>query len=275
MRGLKKFFLGLFISFFVIDSTLAFFGVGESTLLSKILVEDVRQTLRLSEIMKMAGNELKVLNEKYGFQKWINKGLDDVKDYGLLEKLKTDDYILGTFQDDMGVFGVSVNENNFQLNNLDEWIETVWGISPEVANGETKYSGNFGDWQKQFKGEIPAVYSTKSSLRSIVNRKNSQLALNHFIYNHDFNSKVRDQYKQLQIDATKANPGVASRMTAQSNALQNLQLANMNDTQSIMLRMMALRHLDEQQNDDLEIFSFKNSFLGIQKMMKGVPTFGK
>lgn len=243
------------ISFSMLIVVTSIFGLGvkrvyaslfgeENVILSKMLVEDIKHSLSLESIFKAGVQEIKELNKKYLYDKWINKGLDEVKDFGFLSELKTDDYIVGTFQRDVGKLGMKYQGEEFRFDNIDDWFEQVWDLAPS-----------------QFQ---------KSSLRDIVSRESAELALESYIWNMEYNNKIRLRYDQLQDSATNSNPGLANRITAQTNALQTYQLSNISDTQGRIMQMMAIRRLEKMQQEKQTQNYFKDSFLGLKSIYKGL-----
>lgn len=275
MLRIVKFLLGTFLSLFIflsVDIARAdLFGM-DSTILTKMLVEDVQQNLHLADIYKMGMNEFKLLNERYGYQKWINKGLDEVKDYGLLQHLKTDDFIIGTLQHDFSQVGFDLNADTYNMENLDEWISQIWDKSPEIININTKYPGSLDEWNFQAENNLPGVNQGFRSLHNSVNRKSAYLSYKQALWNMKFTEKSKQQYKQLLKDVTTANPGKSTRLTAQSNAYQNFQLAKINNTQSSILRLMAEKKLNKLQDDDYSRLNVMKSFSGLSNMFKSLPT---
>jgi hypothetical protein len=262
------------ISLFIGLAYASMFG-EENALLSKMLLEDIQQTFHLKDIIGFAKNELKVVNQKYGYEKWINKGLDTVKDYGFLKHIKTDDYVLGTLQYDLGELGVFVDDDDYQLKNIDEWVDQIWMKSPEIVNVETKYPGSLSDWEFQSKKNLPGTFYGSSTMRNMVNRKSAVLSYKQAMWNLKFNEKVRLRLEDLFVDSQSSNPGEASRIAAQATTLQNIQLAKINGTQSGILRLMAEKRLNKLEDDDIDFLNKQRSFIGIKKLMTSVPTFGK
>jgi hypothetical protein len=230
----------LFVTFFLIGVnrvSASIFG-EENAILGKMLIEDIQHTFHLKNLVGFATSQVKVLNEKYGYEKWLNQGLDEVKDFGLLSELKTDDYIIGTFQRDMDKLGYKYQGENFQLDNMNEWVDQLWELSPEEVN-------------------------SKAGLRDKVTRTTAEMALEHYLWNLNYNNKIRNRYNQLQSQATIANPGLSSRLTAQTNVLQSYQLSNINDTQNRVLQLMAIKQLENLQQKYETQSYFKESFNGI------------
>lgn len=247
----------------------------ENALLGKILLEDIQHTVNLKNLVKLAGNDLKILNEKYGYDRWLNKGLDKIKDYGYLEHLKTDDFVLGSFQYNMGNVGFSMNSDDYIMNNVDEWIDQVWGKAPEVINAATKYPGGLSEWKMQEENNLPGFSIGSGSMRDMVNRGNAQLSYKHALWNMAYNEKIKQTYEDLLFDAQGANPGESSRLVAQSSALQNIQLGRMDNTQSAMLRLMAQNQLNNIQNKKHKSQSLVQGLTGIVGLFGSAPTLLK
>lgn len=245
MRGVIKRFVYtvLFVTFFLIgiDRVSASIFGEENAILGNMLIEDIQHTLQLKNLVGFATNHLKVLNEKYGYEKWLNQGLDEVKDLGLLSELKTDDYIIGTFQRDMDKLGYKYQGEDFKLDNMNDWIDQLWEISPDEVN-------------------------SKAGLRNKVSRTTAEMALEHYQWNLEYNNKIRNRYNQLQSEATTANPGLSSRLTAQTNVLQSYQLSNINDTQNRVLQLMAIKQLENLQQKYETQSYIKESFKGISNI---------
>ncbi len=244
----------------------------ENVLLSKMLVEDIQQTFRLQDIVSFAGKELDSLNKRFGYEKWINKGLDQVKDYGFLKYLRTDDFVIGNFQDNMERVGFSMNGDAYTMGNLDEWIDQVWGKAPEMLNSRTQYPGSYSEWQFQQENDLPGLFLGSSSMSNMVNRSNAQLSYKHALWNMAYNEKIKQTYMDLLDDAQSSNPGAASRITAQSSALQNIQLGRLDDTQSTILRLMAAKELDHYQNKNHQTQTLVQGFTGVANLFKTAPT---
>lgn len=247
----------------------------ENALLSKILLEDMQHTFNLKNLVNLAGNDLKILNEKYGYDRWINKGLDQIKDYGYLEHLKTDDFVLGTLQYNMGNVGLSMNGDDYIMNNVDEWIDQVWGKAPELLNSATKYPGSLSEWKIQDENNLPGLSIGSGSMRDMVNRGNAQLSYKHALWNMAYNEKIKQTYADLLMDAQESNPGEANRITAQSNAMQNIQLGRMDNTQSAILRLMAQKQLNNIQNQQHQSQSLVEGISGVVNLFQTAPTFLK
>lgn len=238
---IKKFvYTVLFVAFFLIGVDRVFASIfgEENAILGKMLVEDIQHTLHLKNLVGFATDQLKVVNEKYGYDRWLNQGLDEVKDLGFLNELKTDDYIIGTFQRDMDKLGYKYQDENFQLENMNEWIDQIWDLSPEEIN-------------------------SKAGLRNKVSRNTAEMALEHYLWNLQYNEKIRNRYNQIQSEATTANPGLSSRLIAQSNVLQSYQLSNINDTQNRVLQLMAIKQLEHLQQKYETQSYLKDSFKGM------------
>lgn len=271
--GLKTSAGAVIALLFLIGGARASLFGEENALLGKILLEDVQQTLRLQDIITFATKELQVLNQKYGYEKWINKGLDQVKDYGFLEHVKTDDFIIGSFQYNMGNVGLSMNGDDYKLDNVDNWIDQVWGKSPEILNSATEYPGSLAEWKFQEENDLPGLFLGSSSMRSMVNRGNAELSYKHSLWNMAFNQKIKDTYEALLDDAQYANPGEASRMSAQSNAMQNIQLGRLDSTQSAILRLMAEKRLNNLQNREEETYTLFQALTGVSSLFNSIPIF--
>lgn len=275
MRFIKKFLLGFTITFFLfvgVDIARASLFGEENAILGKILLEDVQQTLHLADIIKFASKELNVINEKYGYDRWINKGLDEVKDYGLLKYIKTDDFIMGTLQNDMGKVGIQLNADDYNFDNVEEWIELVWGKAPEAVNIQTEYPGSIEEWKFQTEHNLPSVYSGYSPMRTAVNRTSSELAYKQALWNMQFTEKSKQLYQDLLLDASVANPGKSARIAAQSNAYQNIQLEKINSTQNSILRLMAEKRLSHLQKEDMTQVNIEEGFSGVMGLFKSFPT---
>lgn len=269
-----KMLTGAILTFaFLIGGARASLFGEENALLGKILLEDVQQTLRLQDIITFATKELQVLNQKYGYEKWINKGLDQVKDYGFLEHVKTDDFIIGSFQNNMGNVGFSMNGDDYKLDNVDDWIDQVWGKSPEILNSATQYPGSLSEWKFQEENNLPGLFLGSSSMRSMVNRGNAELSYKHSLWNMAFNEKIKATYEALLDDAQYSNPGEASRMSAQSNAMQNIQLGRLDSTQSAMLRLMAEKRLNNIQSREERTYSLFQALTGVSNLFTSMPIF--
>lgn len=275
-RIILKFTLGGILTFalFVGAARASLFG-EENAILGKILLEDVQQTLRLQDIVTFATKELQVLNQRYGYEKWINKGLDEVKDYGFLDHIKTDDFIIGSFQYNMGNVGFNMNGDEYTLGNADEWIDQVWGKAPELMNSATKYPGSLSEWKFQEENDLPGMFLGSSSVTNMVNRGNAQLSYKHALWNMNFNERIKQTYEQLLDDAQYSNPGEASRISAQSNALQNIQLGRLDNTQSAVLKLMAEKRLNHIQNKQYQSQSISQGLGGVVSLFGTVPTFLK
>lgn len=263
--------MALGLVFLIGGAQASLFG-EENALLGKILLEDVQHTLHLKDIISFAGKELQTLNQRYGYEKWINKGLDQVKDYGFLDHIKTDDYIIGTFQYNMGNVGFSMNGDDYMMNNVDEWIDSVWDKAPEMINTATKYPGSLSEWQLQAENDMPGFGIGSGSMRDMVNRGNAQLSYKHALWNMAYNEKIKQTYEDLLYDAQSANPGESSRLVAQSSALQNIQLGRMDNTQSAMLRLMAQNQLNNIQNKKHKSQSLVQGLSGIVSLFGSAPT---
>lgn len=247
----------------------------ENALLGKILLEDVQHTFHLKDIVSFAGKELQSLNQQYGYEKWINKGLDQIKDYGFLEHIRTDDYVIGTFQYNMGNVGFTMNRDDYTLDNVDDWIDQVWGKAPEIINTQTKYPGSLSEWQLQEENDLPGFALGSGNMRQMVNRGNAQLSYKHALWNMAYNEKIKGTFEQLLDDAQYSNPGEASRINAQSNTLQNIQLGRLDNTQSSILRLMAEKRLNNLQRDQYQSQSLIQGFMGVVSLFKTAPTFLK
>jgi hypothetical protein len=278
MRAFIKFLMGfvLIITLFIGGdiARASIFG-EENVILSKILLEDIQQTFRLKDIVGFATKELKLINQKYGYEKWLNQGLNELKDYGVLKHIKTDDYIMGKLQTAFDGMGFYLNADEYNLENLDEWVDQIWGKAPELINAETEYPGTFSEWSYQAKNNLPGVYSGFSPIRSMAGRNSAELAYKHAIWNLKFNDKARQAYEELYYDAHLANPGKANRISAQSNALQNAQLSKISTTQSSILRLMAENTMSRLQDDGINQQAMQDGFEGIEHIFKFAPTFGK
>lgn len=274
--GFLKMFAGFVVTICVMFGA-AYAGIfgEENIVLSKILLEDMQQTFSLQNVVSYATRELDTLNENYGFEKWINKGLDEVKDYGFLKHIKTDDYVLGVFQADFGNLGVVVNNDDYSMNNIEDWIDQVWGKAPEIVNVETEYPGTLGDWVFQTQNDMPGTTNARGLLSSVVNRKSAILGYKQALWNMQFNNKVRLQMEDLLLDSQSSNPGISARIAAQSNTLQNIQLSQLNDSQNSMLRMLAEKKLNKMREDDQTSVNIRDSFAGIINIFKTAPTFGE
>lgn len=247
----------------------------ENALLGKIFLEDMQQTLRLKDIISFASKELHVLNQKYGYEKWINKGLDQVKDYGFLDHIKTDDYVLGTLQYNLGNVGFTMNGDDYTLGQFDEWVDQVWGKAPELLNSESKYPGSLSEWQFQQQNDLPGLFLGSSTMSNMVNRQNAQLSYKHALWNMAYNDKIKQTYEDLLDDAQSSNPGEASRISAQSNALQNIQLGRLDNTQSAILKLMAAKQLSNLQSQQHDAQSLAQGLSSVGKLFTHVPTFLK
>lgn len=276
IKTLIKMIFGIIIGFVLLigGAQASLFG-EENALLSKILLEDMQHTFNLKNLVNLAGNDLKILNEKYGYDKWINKGLDQIKDYGYLEHLKTDDFVLGTLQYNMGNVGLSMNGDDYIMNNVDEWIDQVWGKAPELLNSATKYPGSLSEWKIQDENNLPGLSIGSGSMRDMVNRGNAQLSYKHALWNMAYNEKIKQTYADLLMDAQESNPGEANRITAQSNAMQNIQLGRMDNTQSAILRLMAQKQLNNIQNQQHQSQSLVEGISGVVNLFQTAPTFLK
>lgn len=276
IRTIGKLIAGLVLGLVLLigGAQASLFG-EENALLGKILLEDVQHTLHLKDIVSFAGKELQALNQRYGYEKWINKGLDQVKDYGFLDHIRTDDYIIGTFQYNMGNVGFSMNGDDYMMNNVDEWIDSVWDKAPEMINSATKYPGSLSEWQLQGENDMPGFGIGSGSMRDMVNRGNAQLSYKHALWNMAYNEKIKQTYEDLLIDAQSANPGESSRLVAQSSALQNIQLGRMDNTQSAMLRLMAQNQLNNIQNKKHKSQSLVQGLSGIMSLFGSAPTLLK
>lgn len=276
IKTLIKMIFGIIIGFVLLigGAQASLFG-EENALLSKILLEDMQHTFNLKNLVKLAGNDLKILNEKYGYDRWINKGLDQIKDYGYLEHLKTDDFVLGTLQYNMGNVGLSMNGDDYIMNNVDEWIDQVWGKAPELLNSATKYPGSLSEWKIQEENNLPGLSIGSGSMRDMVNRGNAQLSYKHALWNMAYNEKIKQTYADLLMDAQESNPGEANRITAQSNAMQNIQLGRMDNTQSAILRLMAQKQLNNIQNQQHQSQSLVEGISGVVNLFQTAPTFLK
>jgi len=276
MRSLKFMFLSFVLSLFVFIALAraSIFG-EENAILSKILLEDVQHTLKLKDIIGFAGEQLQTLNEKYGYDKWLNKGLDEVKSYGFLEELSLDDYVLGTLQSDVDQLGFHFGDNDYQMDNLNEWIEQAWGTAPELANAQTQYPGSINEWNFQVEHDLPGVYAGSYSLRSAAGRESAELAYKRALWNMRFTQKNRLKYEDLLLDAHNANPGEASRLMAVSSGLQTIQLSQINDTQSTLLKLNAERQLTSNLEETIKTTNVKNGFQGLRGLFRAAPTFGK
>lgn len=265
---------GALMVFFIFGAKASLFG-EENAVLGKILLEDMQQTLHLKDIISFATDELNLLNQKYGYERWINKGLDEVKDYGFLQHIKTDDFVLGSFQYNMGNVGFSSNSDDYTMDNLDQWIDQVWGKSPQLINSETKYPGTLAEWQFQSDNNLPGFFLGSSSVRSMVNRENAELSYKHALWNMAYNEKIKSTYETLLSDAETTNPGMANRIMAQSNALQNIQLGRLDNTQSAILRLMAVKQLNHHQSRTSDAQTLSQSLVGISNLFNNAPRFLK
>lgn len=268
----KTILAGVMVFALMIGAARASLFGEENAFLGKILVEDIQQTLRLQDIVGFATKELDTLNKRFGYEKWINKGLDQVKDYGFLKYLKTDDFVIGNLQYNMESVGFSMNGDAYTMGNLDEWIDQVWGKAPEILNGQTKYPGSLSDWAFQSENDLPGVFLGSPSVSNMVNRGNAQLSYKHALWNMAYNEKIRQTYIDLLDDAQNSNPGEASRINAQSNALQNIQLGRLDNTQSAILKLMAAKQLDHYQNKNNQTQTLAQGFSGVADLFKTAPT---
>jgi len=276
MRSLKLGFIGFIVCIVILSgvATASMFG-EENGLLSKILLEDIQHTLKLQTLVGFAGSQLKALNEKYGYDRWINKGLDKVKDYGVLSEFKTDDYVIGKLQSDTDKLGIHFGRNDYSMDSVNKWVDKLWGTSPEILNSQTQYPGDLGDWSFQINNHLPHVFTGSYSLRSEAGRESAELAYKRALWNMQFVKQSEANYKNLLFDSQSANPGEASRITAVSSSLQNMQLSQINDTQSTLLKLVAEKQLTSNLEENIKTTNMQSGFVGIKSIFQSMPTPGQ
>jgi len=190
----------------------------------KILAESIKHTLHLKEIIGFTKKQVKDIRKTLQIVKDVNRDINEMKDYNL--------HKLG--DDVLNISGGNLNDN---INDLSGYISDK-GFLDKQGNGRIK---NFIHYVW---GEEPTDADSPVKMKLFANRYFAIKSFEDVNKSHDFTYNIRKLYSKVADDTRRASPGESSQISAKLQAVNALQLARLQDSQSNMMELQAINSMN-------------------------------